>query len=297
MVIELRDQSGMKENANEAKDSDQVSDTAAIARSIAEAFACLDDFDDFEDEPGSEREEDHDTEQSDEEPPTKKARTESLDGTSEPQVDKSASVKEDIAEISATDEVLPEAAPESCTDGTAEGEQVDKENTAPKTKCWGLWKILSSPAKPGEVWSEGTVCSRCRKAAAPYVCGGIFCGRMDADGNFAGCGAGVCWRCMKRAPREALGEIRTSKVECDTLGEEAWWMHDFCMRPSDRADYYASGSGQQAEGDPVEAVDADVDAKADGNTSEDQANTIDTEVAKASEVEEDPSSAGRFAWE
>jgi len=299
LVIELSNPPSVKEPTSEAQDSNDVSDPAAIARSIAEAFACLDDFDDIEDEPGSGGEEDNDTEQSDEEPPAKRPRTEIVNGASEPEVavelvtGEPDSAKDAIAESAPVEEV---AMAENSAIGNKDDEE-DKENYSSERKRWGLWKILSSPAQPGEVWSEGVVCSRCRKPAAPYVCGGIFCGRMDADGTFVGCSAGVCWRCMKRAPREALGEIRTSKVECDTLGEDAWWMHDFCMRPSDRADYYASGSSQQAEGDPTKAVEAVADANADGNISEDQANTIDVEVAKESEVEEDPSSAARFAWE
>lgn len=89
---------------------------------------------------------------------------------------------------------------------------------------------------------EGTSCSRCRRTVV--ACGGVFCGRVTATGAIAGCGAPTCWRCMNRLPREDMGTIRTTKAEFRSLGEGAWWMHEFCMTAQDKRDYFASGGGQ-----------------------------------------------------
>lgn len=74
----------------------------------------------------------------------------------------------------------------------------------------------------------GASCGRCRKVV---VClGGVHCGRLDTEGRIMGCGVGVCWRCMARAPRDDLGAIRTTRAEFAERGERAWWMHERCLR-------------------------------------------------------------------
>jgi len=107
----------------------------------------------------------------------------------------------------------------------------------------------SSRAKVGML-PPLTDCTRCRRKGLPGVeNAGVFCGRIAADGIFVGCGAALCWRCMRRGGDEQIGTLRTSKEECESLGGDAWWLHDYCMRESDRADYY----GEQ---DPaIEAAD------------------------------------------
>mmetsp|Transcript_35936 Transcript_35936/g.71180 ORF Transcript_35936/g.71180 Transcript_35936/m.71180 type:complete len:138 (-) Transcript_35936:5-418(-) len=42
---------------------------------------------------------------------------------------------------------------------------------------------------------------------------------------------------MKRAPRDSFGSIRTTKEEFEAWGDDAWWMHEGCMRDGDWADY------------------------------------------------------------
>mmetsp|Transcript_25602 Transcript_25602/g.44657 ORF Transcript_25602/g.44657 Transcript_25602/m.44657 type:complete len:1493 (-) Transcript_25602:182-4660(-) len=79
-------------------------------------------------------------------------------------------------------------------------------------------------------------CSRCRLLIPPNG-GGIFCGRMT-DGQFAGCGLPVCWRCLQRAPRADMGCIRTTQSECEKLGDGAWWMHEKCMTDEEKQDFY-----------------------------------------------------------
>merc|ERR1712066_910241 len=81
----------------------------------------------------------------------------------------------------------------------------------------------------------GTSCKRCLKVVVNH--GGVFCGWVDVNDVFVGCSAAVCWRCMRRAPKEALGELRITKTEVASVGDTAWWMHDFCMRPQDKTDF------------------------------------------------------------
>jgi len=88
-------------------------------------------------------------------------------------------------------------------------------------------------------------CSVCQKQVA--VSGGIFCGRRRSDGSLKGCGAAVCWRCMNRSSKDAdFGQVRTNKAEFESLGEDAWWMHEACMEDEDLQDYYDGDEGKFA---------------------------------------------------
>merc|ERR1712012_1179449 len=80
---------------------------------------------------------------------------------------------------------------------------------------------------------DGTPCRRCGKAV--YDHGGVFCGRLGDPA--AGCGAAICWRCMRRAPREQFGDIRITKTKLIAYGDGGWWMHEHCMRLQDKCAY------------------------------------------------------------
>merc|ERR1719498_1221838 len=84
---------------------------------------------------------------------------------------------------------------------------------------------------------SGSACRLCAKTVKDDK-SGIICRRKRSDGTVVGCGDEVCWRCMKRAPRESFGKVRTTKEEFESLGEDAWWMHEFCLEDEDYEDYY-----------------------------------------------------------
>merc|ERR1712066_1104282 len=90
----------------------------------------------------------------------------------------------------------------------------------------------------------GMVCRLCTKAVTKEFAG-IVCRRIRADGTRAGCGAGVCWRCMKRAPRESFGQVRTTKEEFESLEEDAWWMHEGCFEGNDYKDYFGESEPEE----------------------------------------------------
>lgn len=103
---------------------------------------------------------------------------------------------------------------------------------------------------PGPAWMQvGDICRLCTKPTAKEH-GGVICRRRRADGGIGGCGEAVCWRCMKRAPKDSFGGTRTTKEEFESLGEDAWWMHEGCFEGNDYADYF----GEEAE---VEEDDKD----------------------------------------
>jgi len=90
----------------------------------------------------------------------------------------------------------------------------------------------------GPAWMlAGTICRSCAKPTAKEQ-GGVICRRRRHDGSLGGCGEGVCWRCMKRAPRESFGQVRTTKEEFESLEEDAWWMHERCFADGDYKDYF-----------------------------------------------------------
>merc|ERR1719498_2289743 len=84
---------------------------------------------------------------------------------------------------------------------------------------------------------SGSACRLCAKTVKDDK-SGIICRRKRSDGTVGGCGEAVCWRCMKRAPRESFGKVRTTKEEYETLEDEAWWMHEMCFEDQDYKDYY-----------------------------------------------------------
>lgn len=92
------------------------------------------------------------------------------------------------------------------------------------------------PGVSGPAWMPaGMACRLCTKVP---TCGGVICRRRRPDGSVGGCGEGVCWRCMKRAPREKFGKVRTTKEEFESLKEDAWWMHEACFEGNDYQDYF-----------------------------------------------------------
>lgn len=116
-----------------------------------------------------------------------------------------------------------------------EGPRADAE-VAAKAPAAGLYGWLP----------QGRKCDICFKAVVDR--GGVFCGRHRGDGNVAGCGAALCWRCMNKGSREAIGKLRTTKSEFVSLGADAWWMHERCMSTEDRKHYDGEGNpGNDAE--------------------------------------------------
>merc|ERR1712188_331984 len=98
-----------------------------------------------------------------------------------------------------------------------------------------------------------------------------------------------CWRCMRRGPNDELGAIRTSKEECEGLGSDAWWMHDFCMRESDKKDYYGGA-------DPATELVEDLEDCLDGvDEEEEEEGSVQPAAPEVSQGED--AAMGRFAWE
>jgi len=84
----------------------------------------------------------------------------------------------------------------------------------------------------------GAQCKFCQKVNRKEF-GGAMCRRVRANGTTGGCNIGTCWRCMKRETKEQIGAVRCTQEEFEELGMSAWWMHERCMMPQDRADYFA----------------------------------------------------------
>mmetsp|Transcript_3090 Transcript_3090/g.6936 ORF Transcript_3090/g.6936 Transcript_3090/m.6936 type:complete len:957 (+) Transcript_3090:60-2930(+) len=106
-------------------------------------------------------------------------------------------------------------------------------------------EVAASEPPDGPAWMPvGMVCRLCTKPQAKEQ-SGVICRRKRSDGTVAGCGAGVCWRCMKRAPRTDFGQVRTTKEEFESLGEGAWWMHEACFDASDYKDYYGESEPEE----------------------------------------------------
>jgi len=97
----------------------------------------------------------------------------------------------------------------------------------------------SPPEGPGgPAWMPlGMVCRLCTKAVKQEKAG-VVCRRARPDGSCGGCGEGVCWRCMKRAPKDSFGTVRCTKEEFESLGDGAWWMHTACFGPGDYESYF-----------------------------------------------------------
>jgi len=112
---------------------------------------------------------------------------------------------------------------------------------APQPASAAASPLVATAAKKAEAipvgWlPEGSRCGTCSKSVLEF--GGVFCGRRRPSGRVAGCGAGVCWRCMNKGPKESFGKVRTTKTEFSSLGADAWWMHEACMSKADKRDYY-----------------------------------------------------------
>jgi len=107
-----------------------------------------------------------------------------------------------------------------------------------------------SAVSSGPAWMPAkSDCSLCVKTVKKQ-CGGVLCRRNRADGTTAGCGKGVCWRCMKRAPRDEFGTVRCTQGEFESLGHDAWWMHEKCMLPTDLSDYHGDSPEGAGAADP-----------------------------------------------
>jgi hypothetical protein len=111
---------------------------------------------------------------------------------------------------------------------------------------------------PGPAWMPvGTVCRLCTKPVAKEF-GGVICRRVRQDGTVGGCGEAVCWRCMKRAPRESFGSVRTTKEEFQSLEDDAWWMHEGCFEGEDYKDYFGEDAEEETDkGQKVKAPAAE----------------------------------------
>lgn len=122
--------------------------------------------------------------------------------------------------------------------GNKGGAAEDDANTDTKMMQWQKLQGIAKPVEETRIgWlPEGAICSRCEKNVVEN--GGVYCGRKRPDGEFAGCFQEICWKCMNKASKEALGSIKTSKTEFASLGDEAWWMHEKCMTSKDKGDYF-----------------------------------------------------------
>mmetsp|Transcript_91937 Transcript_91937/g.256122 ORF Transcript_91937/g.256122 Transcript_91937/m.256122 type:complete len:1055 (-) Transcript_91937:12-3176(-) len=105
-------------------------------------------------------------------------------------------------------------------------------------------KAPAEPAK-GPAWmTVGATCRLCTKPVTKEFAG-VVCRRHRADGSIGGCGEGICWRCMKRAPRESFGNVRTTKEEFESLEDDAWWMHEGCFEEGDYKDYFGESEPEE----------------------------------------------------
>lgn len=111
-------------------------------------------------------------------------------------------------------------------------------------KAYELVFVAAPVARQG-LLQDGQRCGTCRHIVAHG--GGVFCGRRRPSGDCVGCGAAVCWRCMIKTPDEKFGGIRTSKLEFESLGSDAWWMHEPCMHIEDKKEYYGEEQEEEEE--------------------------------------------------
>jgi len=116
---------------------------------------------------------------------------------------------------------------------------------------------------------EGVRCTKCDKAVVEK--GGVYCGRKRPDGSFGGCFNAFCWKCMNKCSKEEIGGIKTTKTEFGSLGPDAWWMHERCMRPEDRKAYF--GEDDDDDEDP------------------------DAPNGRGDDSDDDDGKPGKFAWE
>mmetsp|Transcript_66057 Transcript_66057/g.176836 ORF Transcript_66057/g.176836 Transcript_66057/m.176836 type:complete len:364 (+) Transcript_66057:2-1093(+) len=120
------------------------------------------------------------------------------------------------------------------------------------------------PAPKGPAWMPvGMVCRLCTKPVKQELAG-VICRRCRPDGRVAGCGDGICWRCMKRAPKDSFGQVRTTKEEFQSLKQDAWWMHEACFEEGDYKDYF--GESEPEEEEQARGIKVDDDGPAWANT-------------------------------
>mmetsp|Transcript_45179 Transcript_45179/g.143938 ORF Transcript_45179/g.143938 Transcript_45179/m.143938 type:complete len:413 (-) Transcript_45179:73-1311(-) len=127
--------------------------------------------------------------------------------------------------------------------------QVDRTGCVEKKELLAkaLEVATNTPPEPpkGPAWMPvGATCRLCTKPVTKEFAG-VICRRNRADGSVAGCGEGICWRCMKRAPRESFGQVRTTREEFQSLEEEAWWMHEACFEEGDYKDYFGESEPEE----------------------------------------------------
>lgn len=91
---------------------------------------------------------------------------------------------------------------------------------------------------------DGATCSLCSKSVVEK--GGVYCGRKRSSGELAGCFEAICWKCMNKH-RDKIGKIKTTKSEFGSLGAGAWWMHEKCMTPEDKKDYFGEDEEDDVE--------------------------------------------------
>lgn len=143
-------------------------------------------------------------------------------------------------------------------------ESPPQEEPVDKMRAWkvlqGLEKPIEKPPPPPPEkklepeetrfgWLlDGASCSLCSKSVVEK--GGVYCGRKRATaGDYGGCFQAICWKCMNKQ-RDKIGKIKTTKSEFASLGPDAWWMHETCMTPEDKKDYF----GEDEEEEPEEEV-------------------------------------------
>ncbi|CAK9113789.1 unnamed protein product [Durusdinium trenchii] len=116
---------------------------------------------------------------------------------------------------------------------------LDRHNTS-HADLFEKAELLARALEVASQWpawmNTGDNCRLCGKQQQEK--GGVFCRRRRSDGRTAGCNEGVCWRCMKRAPKDSFGKVRCTKEEFADLGEDAWWMHQHCFEDGDWKDYF-----------------------------------------------------------
>lgn len=105
--------------------------------------------------------------------------------------------------------------------------------------------VQAPPIPKGPAWMQiGMVCRLCTKPVKQEKAG-VICRRVRANGSCGGCGDGICWRCMKRAPKDSFGQVRTKKQEFESLGDDAWWMHEGCFEEGDYKDYFGESEPEE----------------------------------------------------
>lgn len=138
-------------------------------------------------------------------------------------------------------------------------ESPPQEEPVDKMRAWkvlqGLEKPIEKP-KPPEIkpiepeetrfgWlPDGVSCSMCSKSVVEK--GGVYCGRKRALKDFGGCFQAICWKCMNKQ-RDKIGKIKTTKSEFASLGPDAWWMHETCMTPEDKKEYFREDEEEEEE--------------------------------------------------